>query len=70
MTRRIWSAILVIAAALATAVSGQEAPGGRAVEDSLLDSLVGHWNLSREIRGSGTPWMSSGFCSTASSSST
>jgi hypothetical protein len=50
MTRRIWSAILVIAAALATAVSGQEAPGGRAVEDPLLDSLVGHWNLSREIR--------------------
>lgn len=38
---------------LVTAVPAQEPPDGRhrTFDDPLLDSLVGRWNLSREIRG-------------------
>jgi len=44
---------IALAMALAISVSAQQAPAGRHLrfDDSLLDSLVGHWNLSREIRG-------------------
>lgn len=46
-----WPVAVVLA--LVTAVPAQEAPDGRhrTFEDPLLDSLVGHWTLSREIRG-------------------
>ena len=49
----VWSVAVAITVALATGVSAQDSPDGRhrTFEDPLLDSLVGHWNVSREIRG-------------------
>jgi len=46
-------AAIAVALAWAMAASAQEAPGGthRRFDDPLLDSLVGRWNIAREIRG-------------------
>ena len=51
--KHVVSAGVAIALALVMAVPAQEAPDGRhrTFDDALLDSLVGHWNVSREIRG-------------------
>lgn len=53
MARQMRKAAIAIALAWAMAASAQEAPGGghRRFDDPLLDSLVGRWSISREIRG-------------------
>ena len=53
VARQAKRAAVAVALAWAMAASAQEAPGGghRRFDDPLLDSLVGRWNISREIRG-------------------
>ncbi len=51
--RQVRRAGIAIALAWAMAASARGAPGGghRRFDDRLLDSLIGRWNISREIRG-------------------